>query len=246
MVADRLGAELQLGQAHLVLGAVVLKVREVLAGAAQGNLEGLDAGLEFVAAHAEFQDAGLGLGALLLPALDALGQAGGLGFERADALLLGGDVALACGNNLGKFADAGLHRGALAGQRLLALALGGHAQARLGKVAGGLGLGVTQEGDPRGGRVALLPGGRKFQRGALELLLALGDLGFELADVFLQGGDLAVERLVAVTGVLELAGGEQVVGLGGGKKSLRVAEMLACLAEADHRGLQRGEGTLAD
>ena len=78
------------------------------------------------------------------------------------------------------------------------------------------------------------------------MLLALGDLGLQLADVFLEGGDLAVERLVAVASVLEFAGGEQVVGLGGGEESLGVAEMFACLAESVHGGLEGGEGAFAD
>ena len=51
---------------------------------------------------------------------------------------------------------------------------------------------------------------------------------------------------MAVACILQLSACKKVVGLGGGKESLRVAEMLARLAEAVHRGLQRGEGTLAD
>ena len=186
MVADRLGAELELGETHLVLGAVVLKVGEILAGSAERDLEGLDAGLEFVAADTQLQHAGLGLGALPLPSLDALGEAGRFRFKRADALFLGGDVALPRGNRLGKLADTGLHRGALGGEGLLALALGGDAEACLGKGARGLGLGVAEQGDPSTRRGTLFARGGKLQCGALELLVAFGDPGFELADVLLE------------------------------------------------------------
>ena len=59
-----------------------------------------------------------------------------------------GNVALACGDCLGKLTDAGLHRSALACKGILPLPLGGHTKTGFCKIAGRLGLGITEQGDP--------------------------------------------------------------------------------------------------
>ena len=101
MVPDRLGAETQFGEANLVARAVVLKVGEVFAGRPQGDLQSLHTGLQFRPARTQFQDAGLGLADLRAPERNAPGEFGRLGFQGADPLPVGGDVALAGGNGLG-------------------------------------------------------------------------------------------------------------------------------------------------
>ena len=151
---------------------------------------------------------------------------------------MGGDIALADADGLGKFAQARLHRDALAGERLLALALGGDAEACFGQGVGGLGLGLAEQGDsgPCGG--PFLAGRGESRIGVFQFLLESRDAAFQLAEMGLQGGDFPVENLVAVTDILEFARGQQMVGLGGGEESLGVAEMLAGLAEAVDGSLQ--------
>ena len=245
MVTDRLGPQSQLGQADLVARAVVLKVGEVFAGRPQGDLESLHTGLQFRAARTQFQDAGFGLADLRTPERNALGEFGRLGFQGADPLPVGGDVALAGGNGLGKLADAGLHRGPLAGKRLLALALRGDAQSDLGKGIGGFGLGFAEQGDPDRGGGALITGGVEPSGGLSNPVFEARDPLPEGNKLVLKGRDLPGKGLAAMADVLQLARGQEMVGLRGGEKSLRVAEMLTGVPQPVDGGLEGGKRPFA-
>ena len=158
---------------------------------------------------------------------------------------MGGDVAFADADGLGEFTQAGLHRGALASDGLLALALGGDAETCLGQSIGSLGLGLAEQGDPSAGRGAFLTGRGKTCIRVLQLLLESRNATFQFAEMDLQGGNLAVENLVAVADILEFARGKQMISLRGGEESLGIAKVLAGLTQSVDGGLQCGERSLA-
>ena len=245
MVADGLGTEPQLGKADLVPGAGVLKVGEIFPRSAQRDLEGLDARLQLGTADSKFGHTRVGLRAFLLPESDALGEARGLGFQRTNSFFMSGDVAFPCRYRLGELPQPGLHRSPLARQGVLTLALGGDTEARLGQVTRRGGLSVAQEGNPGGRCGAFIACRGEFSAGDLQLLLTDGDLFLKADQVLIQGTYLRIKALVAVADILQLPAGKQMICLGRGKQSLRVSEMLACIALADDRRLERGQRPLA-
>ena len=64
--------------------------------------------------------------------------------------------------------------------------------------------------------------------------------------MFLERGDLAIQGLVTVAGILQFAGCQKVIGLRGSKQSLRVAKKFSGIAQTIDGRLEGSKSALAN